>query len=362
MSTTPTTGVPFGQQDTGLGACAHVAAWICHYTAALRGAVARRPRGDFALQSDPSLSPERALPSAGLTVQQLSDLLRRFDLPPIFYVLGQLPSASLPWQPPDPTSVQGQVGGQWDTRVFAVMCRHLNGGYPVLVGTYDHAFVVIGWSRDPSDPKRILFIRHDDQQGPYLPVHNPLDDVMTQMNGQPRAYGPWRTLQVPLPPKLWLAPENAERKAGSFLVEAVSAPLAAAVGKHSGRNIEDLPSLAAAGHLALRTYASPSETFKRKLVDLRLDAAHGRAYRLARLPKHIWVVEVVDRRLRDAGQPSVLGEALVDATSSDNFPDVVAYRLHGALIVQTTRRTSRGPTLGSLTPTLPGGAGSFGGP
>jgi hypothetical protein len=356
------TAVPFGQQDTGLGACAHVAAWVCHYTAALRGDVARRPRGDFALQSDPSLSPERALPSTGLTVQQLSDLLRRFDLPPIFYVLGQLPSARLPWQPADPTPVLDQVGGRWDTRVSAVMCRHLNGGYPVLVGTNDHAFVVIGWSRDANDPKHILFIRHDDQQGPYLPVHNPLDDVVTQMNGQPRAYGPWRTLQVPLPPKLWLAPENAERKAGSLLVQAISAPLAAAVGKHTGGKIEDLPALVTGRHLALRTYASSSESFKRSVTDLGLDPAHSRAYRLARLPKHVWVVEVVDRRLRDAGQPCVLGEALVDATSSNNSPDVVAYRLHGAHMVQTTGRTWRGPTLGGLTPTLPGGAARLGGP
>jgi len=355
-------GVPFGQQDTGLGACAHVAAWVCHYTAALRGDVARRPRGEFALQSDPSLSPERALPSTGLTVQQLSDLLRRFDLPPIFYVLGNLPSGRLPWQPPDPTPQPGMAGGEWDTRVFAVMCRHLNGGYPVLVGTYDHAFVVIGWSRDPADPAHILFVRHDDQRGPYLPVHNPLNDIMTQMDGLPHAYGPWRTLQVPLPPKLWLAPENAEHKAGIFLAQAISAPLAAALLRHTGDTIEDLPTLIAAGHIALRTYASPSEAFKRNIVGLGMDPVHVRAYRMARLPKHVWVVEVIDRRLRQQNQPSVLGEALVDATSSDSFPDVVAYRLHGALIVQTTRRTPRGPTLGSRMPTIPGGAGNIGGP
>lgn len=356
------TGVPFGQQDAGLGACAHVAAWVCHYTAALRGEVARVPRGDFALLSDPSLSPARPLPSNGLTVQQLSDLLRRFSLPPIFYVLGQLPSPRLPWQAPDPVAPGPDApGGTWDTRVFAVLCRYLNGGFPVLIGTSDHAFVVIGWSRDPNDPKRILFVRHDDQQGPYLPVHNPLDDVMAQMDDEIHHYGPWRTLQVPVPPKIWLAPENAERKAGQLL-HALSGPLAAAIKKHIGGDVEILPDLVAAGRLALRTYPALSETFKQRLQGLGLDPAHVRGYRLARLPRYVWVVEVVDRQLRDQGKPCVLGEAVVDATSSDISPDVVAYRLHGALIIQTTRRKPRGPVLGSNSPTSPGGAAALGGP
>ncbi len=356
------TGVPFGQQDTGLGACAHVAAWVCHFTHALQGNVARRPRGDFALHSDPSLSPERALPSSGLTVQQLSDLLRRFDLPPIFYALGQLPSPRLPWQPQDPTPTSANdPGGAWDTRVFAVMCRHLNGGFPVLVGTNDHAFVVIGWSRDPADPRRILFVRHDDQQGPYLPVDNPLSDELVQVDGNRRTYGPWRTLQVPLPPKLWLAPEAAERKAGALLVQAVSTPLAAAMQKHIGIVVEDLQSLVGGSHLALRTYAILSEKFKDELPSLGVDPIHVRSYRLARLPRYVWVVEAIDRRLRTQGQTCVLGEAVIDATSSDHSPDVVAYRLHGALVVQTTRRAARGPTLGSSAPTLPGGKARDGG-
>lgn len=42
-------GVPFAQQDAQLGACAHAAAWMCHYTAFLRGDVSRRTRADFGL-------------------------------------------------------------------------------------------------------------------------------------------------------------------------------------------------------------------------------------------------------------------------------------------------------------------------
>ena len=88
------TGVPFTQQDARLGACAHSSAWMCHTTAALRGDVAMRPTGDFAIEADSSLLPARAMPTSGLTVAQLSDLLRRFDLPPMFYLIGSLPTST----------------------------------------------------------------------------------------------------------------------------------------------------------------------------------------------------------------------------------------------------------------------------
>jgi hypothetical protein len=351
-------GVPFSQQDTSLGACAHTAAWVCHYTGHLRGDVARRPRADFALQADPSLAPHRALPSGGLTVQQLSDLLRRFDLPPIFYVMGSLPSPLLPWQPPDPMPPQPETpGGLWDTRVFAVLCRHLNGGYPVLVGTNDHAFVVLGWDRDPNDLTKIRFVRHDDQRGPYLPVDNPLQDSIKQIDGRVHDYGPWRTLQVPLPPRLWLAPENAERKAGELLVT-VSPRLKPLVAQHLHSEVESLDELIANKNLALRTYSINSEHYKQSLPALGMAPNHVKGYRLARLPRHIWVVEAVDRRLRLAGRPSVLGEALVDSSSADIDPEIIAFRIHGAQVVQSPDRTTRGPFLDNPSPTTSGGKGS----
>lgn len=350
-------GVPFSQQDTSLGACAHAAAWVCHYSGHLRGDVSRRPRAEIALQADPSLTPERALPSNGLNVQQLSDVLRRFDLPAIFYVMGSLPSTRLPWQPPDPTPpTPDALGGTWDDRVFAVMCRHLNGGYPILVGTYNHAFVVIGWEWHPTDQDRVIFVRHDDQRGPYLPVADPLADAGTYADGTKFDYGPWRTLQVPLPPKLWLAPEAAERKAGELLV-AVSPQLKPNLLKHFALTVESLDELVAAGSLALRTYAVGSEAFKESLPALNIDAPHTTAYRRARLPRHLWVVEAIDTRLRDSGQPCVVGEALVDSTSADINPEIVAYRVHGVLVIQSPDRTTYGPFMGSAAPTRSGGQG-----
>lgn len=87
-------GMPFSQQNAQLGACAHAAAWMCHFTAHLRGDTVRRAKADFALRADASLHPGRALPTGGLTVDQLSELFRTFELPAIFYRGGELPSLS----------------------------------------------------------------------------------------------------------------------------------------------------------------------------------------------------------------------------------------------------------------------------
>src|SRR5207302_515679 len=108
------------------------------------------------------------------------------------------------------------------------------------------------------------------------------------------------------------------------------------------------------GHLALRTYAIASESFKCELPNLGVDPRHVAAYRLTRLPRHVWIVEFVDRRLREAEKPCVLGEAVVDSTSSDLDPDVIAWRLHGAVVTQSTNRQQRGPVLGDASPTSPG--------
>lgn len=198
-------GVPFAQQDAQFGRCAHVAAWICHYSAALRGDTQRRLMADFTLLADASVLEGRPLPSQGLTGLQLSNLLRDFGLPPLFYRMGDLPTPD-PNQPP-PEHQEGQHPGLWDTRIVAIACRYLNSGYPVLIGTSDHAFALIGYGRRPRDGDRdwIPFVRHDDQRGPYLVVDDVLADTDPATGNH---YGPWSMLIAPVPDMLWLSPRG----------------------------------------------------------------------------------------------------------------------------------------------------------
>lgn len=258
---------------------------------------------------------------------QLSDLFRLLNLPASFYLLGQLPSTGLVWQPIDPVPPSPSAsGGAWDSRVIAVMCRYLTSGYPVLVGTGNHAFVICGWKREPSTGL-ITFLRHDDQRGPYLQVGDVLNDVDP---GTGHVYGPWRTLHVPLPPRLWLPPEPAERLGGVEL-ERASAAVSSHLPGPGGDPVEDLTTLIAAGRLALRTYAIESNEFKSGLASRGFTPETASRYRLARMPRYIWVVEAVDRSLRQQGKSAVLGEVVIDATSSEHDPRPLVLRVHGAL-------------------------------
>jgi hypothetical protein len=346
------TGVPFTQQDTQLGACAHAAAWICHFTASLRGDVTRRPRAEFINMVNSSLSLDRAIPTSGLNVGQLSDLFRSTGLPSIFYALGRLPTERLPWQPSSPTD-PGPLPdgtrpppGTWDHGVVPILTRYLNSGYPVLVGTQDHAFVVCGYRRSPTRSGWIDFYRNDDQRGPYMLIENVLQD---------KEQTPWSTLHVPLPEKIWLGPEAAERIGGLALV-ATSSGIRDQLQTLYGGPIESLRDLIDHNTLALKTYVTRSNEFKARLIERRIPEGMVRAYRLAGLSRFVWVVEAVDRDLRAAGEPCVLGQAIFDSTSDDTVPNLIGLDVHGVVWPLLNGGAPR------LTPTGPYLSGAVGPP
>jgi hypothetical protein len=293
----------------------------------------------FSLLADPSLGWGRPIPSAGLTIQQLLELLRVFQLPANLYSVRQLPpTPKVPWAPPDPTPPANDPNahpGLWDTRIIAICCRYLNSGYPVLVATKDHAFMLCGYQRVPRTGQDdwIRLVRHDDQRGPYLTV----DDVLHDVAADGYQYSPWEALIVPLPEKLWLSPEPAERTGG------VTMQKMAAAFSIRFPDSKALVDLITARQLALRTYATTANRFKAELGRRQVDANLIREYRLARLPRLIWVVEAVDRRLRARGDPSVVGEAILDATSSDHDPQFLAIHVPGVAWVYRTKGPARYP-------------------
>lgn len=346
-------GVPFVQQDTQVGRCAHAAAWMCHYSAFRRGEVARRPMAEFSLSAEPGLGYGRPLPSPGLTVQQLLELLRAFGLPPMFYLINNLPkSPSVPWALPDrsePTDPNKADPGFWDTRIFRICCRFLNSGLPIMVTTADHVFVLCGYERivQEGKPDWIRFVRHDDQRGPYLWVGNIFDD---KDDGGTYTYSPWQTLIVPLPDKLWLPPEPVEY-VGGILLQQFAQQVVSSVSE-----VQQLLDLINARQLALRTYAITSNEFKTRSQG-RIDPTLSREYRLARLSRFVWVVEAIDRTLRKAGGKCVVGEAIFDATSSEHLPNCLALHVPGIAWVSQTSGSVRFPIRCAPDPYPSGGFG-----
>jgi len=317
--------VPFVQQDTQFGRCAHAAAWMCHYTAVRTGRAPRRPIADFGLLADHSVVSGRPVPSAGLTGLQISNLMSQFGLPPIFYAMDSLPD--------HPRLSMADPG----TRAVPVLCRYLNSGMPVLVGTGSHAFIVVGYERvrRRGGTDWFRFVRHDDQAGPYRWIEDINNDIDATTGHD---YGPWRMLIAPLPTKLWLSPEAAERKGISYL-----AAFDGIVASDGIQRARDLNTLMTAGRLSHRTYAIESNAFKIKAGIRRLGADATRELRLARMSRLVWVVEAIDRRRRRAGGPCVMGEVVFDATSSDISPQPLTMRVPGALIIFGTDGSYRYP-------------------
>ena len=306
---------PFCEQDCEYLRCAHAAAWMCHYYAACRGLVGRRLTAELVDLTPLSGTGDRALPSKGLYPHQLQSIFGGTGQPAMFYGISNLPSVEGVDDPPKEYEADGETpraAGLYDTRIFSVVCRYLNAGFPVLVGTIDHAFVIVGWYRERQD--RIRFVICDDQHGPYEIVKSPFSDRRA----------PWHTLMIPLPPKVYLSAEVAESTA-HFLIRAwASNPIAQPEWRTLAAEL-----VADENNISRRTFLRSNVGYKKMLDSQGRGEDAVRALRLARLPHWVWVFEAHDRKLRAAGKPSVLAEVVFDSTSRDGAPYWLAMSLPG---------------------------------
>jgi hypothetical protein len=293
---------PLCQQDGAFLRCAHAAAWMCHYSAVRRSLVARQKTAAFVEATPNMLSVERALPSKGMTLHQLQAVFDAFGQPALFYGLGKLPIVEGVADPQAKTDENGRrlPPGKWDTRIFSILCRYLNSGYPVFIATDDHAFVIVGWYRDG---EWIRFIANDDQRGPYQVIQSPFTDER----------GTWQAIMVPLPPSVLLSGESVENGA-YFWLRALGSSSSAS---QDWRQIAERVGTKA---ISLRTVLCSANDYKRELERRDVDPAAVRLLRLARLPRFVWIVEAHDREARASGKPCVRAEILFDSTSTDFQP------------------------------------------
>ena len=316
-------GVPFCEQDSEFLRCAHAASWICHYTAAKRGQVGRRTTAEIVELSPDALSPERPLPSQGLNHNQLQVVFQDLKQPAILYGMSGLPQVigvPNPVSPDEPGAGNPVLvcdncvtpAGWWDRRMISIICRYLNSGFPVLIGTEDHAFVLVGWRRD--DEGQVQFIACDDRIGPYEIISSPFEHYLT----------PWETIMIPLPPRVYLSGESAEGRAHEhFRTFAKLAP-----------QIAEMEERLTNGEIELRTMLRTGASFKEDITTLIKSEQIVRMVREARLPHWVWIVEAHDRELCRKGRAAcVLGMAVFDSTSFDSPPQLDALMLRGSVFV-----------------------------
>jgi hypothetical protein len=334
-------GVPFCQQDREFLRCAHAACWVLAYAAYRRRLIGRQHTSQIVRLSPSHLSFDRPLPSGGMNYHQMQAVFGQMGLPALMYFFGGLPTVQ---GIPNPTPVPNQKPGEWDVRLFSVICRYLNSGFPVLVTTKTHAFVVVGWYRENG---LIRFIASDDEIGPYDVIENPLSDPIR---------GPWEGMMVPLPPRVLMTGEAAENDAYETLYSLGFSTTVPSQWIDLGKRL-------IAGEISRRTTLVRGRDWKAHLAEQGRSDPSVEALRLARASHWVWVVEAHDRAARDAGDPCVLAEFVYDATSYDKRPTRLAVSYPGATVVVPpaqgarvavagTRGSRRFPS-GSATATRP---------
>jgi hypothetical protein len=306
------TGVPFCEQDAEYLRCAHAAAWICHYVAHRRELTGRRSTAEIVEMSPTMLSPERALPSKGMTLNQLQAVFGALNQPALFYGLSNMPRVP---GVPDPEPVFDTEGnpvapGRWDKRLITVICRYLNSRFPVLIGAGDHAFVLVGWFR--REDGGVSFVACDDQVGPYEVIEDPFAHYKT----------PWDSIMVPLPPRVFLSGESAEGRAHRVF-RSVSA---------QAEGLEQLAERLLSGEIVLRTMLRTGSSFKRDVAKQTNSDDILRQVRYARLPHWVWVVEAHDKEHCESG-PCVVAAAIFDSTSFDLAPPLDVLSLPGIVAI-----------------------------
>ena len=290
------TASPFVSQDAQLSICAHATLWmIGYYYHRLP------PGGHRLLPSDiADAVPDdvgRGTPSTGLSLFQISVAASRLGFPALVYGINPPPSGE---------------------SMFRLACRYLNSGLPVIVGGSGHVFVLIGYERvrAGSPDELIRFIRHDDEAGVYIAVDNYLFDD----------YSPWDYLIIPLPPKVYVSGEDAEAVGEVYLRQALDDAGTHAAAAELRRRLGVEPH-----EISFRSTVMLSNSFKTDLSDRDVPADLAAVYRRMPMSRWIWVVEIVDRELRNLHQPCVLGEAIIDATDHVRDRHVLSWRVPGSV-------------------------------
>lgn len=216
--------------------------------------------------------------------------------------------------------------------------RYLNSGFPVIINARMranaavsrqkhpdyryHSVMVCGYIRERDRVSATpgvdvtAFVAQDDQAGPFRLIDaRELADVAFERPGV-------FSVVVPLPSGLWLNGADAESWAAEVLpvfvyerrrrirgaYTANFPPAELELMRRQLRELDESMNRSANRNFALRSYAMPSSDFKRDFARRVNDenVAHVAAY--ANFPKYVWVVEVLDRRLRHPRSTAGSGE------------------------------------------------------
>ncbi len=342
------TGAPFIQQENKVGACAQAAIWMASL------AVHRRHRRTAwhsmaeitrlaSTPTDPALSQALPAGSNGLNPAHMIRALAGMGHQPLF----------------DLFEPNGEGDEAINQEAAPRVLRYLDSGLPVILTmeVVDHAVAAVGFVETPGPAMRAgrgfevfarAFVIHDDQRGPYrlMPLSQadieglPRERLLMDGDHVLTADQAITHMFVPLPSRVYLRGERADKVARDFLKQQADEEL-------SARMLERLPGItqeAAASaadfyrqcrqdRVVQRTYLTSAARYRFHLSQSDASPAVKKHLLSRELPHYVWVTELISRDAEQVGLHGprrVLGHLVTNATSASD-PDndlLVAHTPH----------------------------------
>lgn len=322
-------GMPFFQQDTTVGVCAHADLWMVARYLNIKGEIRRYRPPEIAEIATGTLS--LGPPRAGLFDWQMAGALANMGLGPMIEY------------PADPGAA----------KEFIFSC--VESELPVITGIPAHVVVVIGHHYD-DDHKFAqgvrsiadavdCFIAHDDAAGPYLkmpvgprvPADGPSTQLLTLSEQEVDVF------IVSFPARINMYWQDA-RDTAMVWIEEIDRYVAGLLGL--GETVvwrkEDLQ------NIVLRAYLRLSSDFKNDLLnptpDMRRNETIIAKYKCMHMPKYVWVIELASRSDLEGialTRRKIRAEIVLDSTANRHVPEeaLLAFHFDGKMFIP--RRNGR---------------------
>ncbi len=329
--------MPFVQQDTQVGACAQASLWMLARYMSRRFGYRQYLPSEINVLAKSNLAMGRHFPaSSGLTPYQVLDALQGMDFPAVIYDRSNIDACSLHINAAYPIKADGhnahdrylkELDNQRTAKLADITYRYIESALPVIIGTSDHALVVIGhtYKHTVDDAKAAIqripdFFVNNDNTGPYIRI--PI--FPTSASSKKLTFGNVQSIMAVLPREVTLRGEEAESMAISFIQEMLSS-IPSEDSRGSIRDIlcvyrpEFKPWLA---QMESRTFLRKSVDYQKELKQEinrgSLVPAVGKKLRMLDYPKYVWITEISSPALlnyEDKSKRKCLGRVVVDSTA-----------------------------------------------
>ena len=282
-------GFPFTSQDGEYAVCAHAAIWAIARYHHLKFGADRYTTSGIIEAAGLRERPDRTSRSDGLYGSDIARAFSGIGLPVMQYAVDKIEKPET---------------------VDSVICRYLDSALPVGC-MKEHMVVVIGYGvRENGDH---FYVVSDDRDSAYKLIES--------------APGAWDVLIIPQPGRIHVNGESAQSRAEQVFEDRVRAD----------EGPSELFALWSKGKITVRTYATPSHAYLRRLLERGVPESVRNHHLYASKGNWVWISEFQDKT--KPSERRVLGEIAVDATSLQLDPSPIIGNIDGWAYLWTDRAT-----------------------